>query len=280
MKKYLSIIIGCFLISIAYTIFFSPYNLVPGGILGLGSLFYFVYDLDAVLFIAVSNIVLLLISLPVLGIKRTEKYLLSSFLIPTFIYLTSKLYVYAYFENMEMIIIAVVGAVITGLGYNLLYKEGYSIGGFEIIQDILNNASIKENKFLSYFIDLLVVLGTFLVFGLESAIYSLIIIAVIIYLSTKTRMGIGANRTFYIITNKEAEIKDYLVNDLKYDYTLLDAKGGYTNKKSKIIMTVIDTKDYFRLKEGIAIIDPEAFITIIDNYESINKNVTLNKKPK
>ena len=44
-------------------------------------------------------------------------------------------------------------------------------------------------------------------------------------------------------------------------------------------MTVIDTKDYFRLKEGIAIIDPEAFITIIDNYESINKNVTLNKKP-
>ena len=43
-------------------------------------------------------------------------------------------------------------------------------------------------------------------------------------------------------------------------------------------MTVIDTKDYYRLKEGVNLIDENAFVFIIDNYEAINKNVTISKK--
>ena len=97
-------------------------------------------------------------------------------------------------------------------------------------------------------------------------------------MSTKAKLGISSNKTFLIITAKEKEVKDYLLNDLKYDFTEFNAKGGFTNHKSKIIMSVIDTKDYYKLKEGINIIDPKAFISIIDNYESINKNITINKQ--
>ena len=43
-------------------------------------------------------------------------------------------------------------------------------------------------------------------------------------------------------------------------------------------MTVISTKDYFRVKEGIKLIDPNAFISITDNYEVINKNIKINEE--
>lgn len=278
MKRYLKIIIGSILIGLSFNIFFIPYDLVPNGLLGLGVLFSKTYNTNAAIFIAITNIVLLLITLPVLGIKDTYKYLITSLMIPLVIYASRNIDNLIYFENMETIIIAIAGALLTGLGYSIVNKEGASCGGFEIIQDIFNKAKIYQNRFISTLIEFIVVILTLIAIGFEAAIYSAIIILIVIYMSTKAKLGISSNKTFLIITAKEKEVKDYLLNDLKYDFTEFNAKGGFTNHKSKIIMSVIDTKDYYKLKEGINIIDPKAFISIIDNYESINKNITINKQ--
>ena len=72
--------------------------------------------------------------------------------------------------------------------------------------------------------------------------------------------------------------KDYILNELHYDLTEINVKGGFTSHKNKIIMTSVDTKDYFGLKEGILLIDPKAFISIVDSYEVLNKNLTIGKK--
>ena len=66
------------------------------------------------------------------------------------------------------------------------------------------------------------------------------------------------------------------MEELRYDFTAFEAEGGFTKKKSKVIMSVINTKDYFKVKEGIKLIDPKAFISITDNYEVMNKNVKIN----
>ena len=97
-------------------------------------------------------------------------------------------------------------------------------------------------------------------------------------LSQKAKIGTGTSKTFFIITEKENEVKDYIMNELKHDLTEFDVKGGYSNNKNKIIMTVMDTKDYYALREGIKTIDKNAFISIIDSYEVINKNKALEKK--
>lgn len=278
MKRYISILIGSLLIGLSYNIFFAPYNLVPSGILGLGSLFSEIHYVNPAIFIACANLLLLIIALPVLGQESTEKYLLTSLLIPLIIFATQNINKLIYFKNIELIIITVAGAIICGYGYSIIYEEGASVSGFEAVQDIFNKGRKNPNRYLSYFIELIVVILTAIIFKLELAVYSLIIISIITYMTTKTKIGISSNKSFFIITSKEKEIKDYLLNDLKYDFTEFNVKGGFTNRKSKIIMSVIDTKDYYRLKEGIAIIDPNAFISIIDNYETINKNVTINAK--
>ena len=57
---------------------------------------------------------------------------------------------------------------------------------------------------------------------------------------------------------------------MKYELTVLDVKGGYSNKKNQILLAVINSKDYFKLKDGIKTIDPDAFIAITDTYEASN----------
>jgi uncharacterized membrane-anchored protein YitT (DUF2179 family) len=277
MKKYLTIVLACFIIGLTYNMFFIPYNLVPSDIYGLGSLLSQICNLNSALFITICNIVLLLLSLPILGKTQTQKYLMPSFLIPLIIFLTQNISNYLNFDNIEIIIVVVFGAFLFGLAYSMIYKEGLSLGGFEIIQDIFNKMGSSQNKFIIYLLEFITIILSAIFINIEYAIYNLMIVLIVQYISTKTKLGISSHKTFFIITTKEKEVKDYLINDLKYDYTEFNVKGGFTNQKSKIIMTVIDTKDYYKLKEGISLIDSKAFISIIDNYETINKNISINE---
>ena len=278
MKKYLRILLGSLIIGLSYNIFFASYNLIPSGLIGLSSLYSKIYNISPAIFIAIGNLLLLLIALPILGQDKTEKYLLTGLLIPLIIFASQNINRLIYFTKLETIIIAVAGAIINGIGYSIIYKEGASVEGFETVVDLLNRNKKSSNNFFFYFIELIIVILTALIFNFEHAVYSLIIIGIITYMTTKAKIGISSNKSFFIITSKETEVKNYLLNDLKYDFTEFNVKGGFTNRKSKIIMSVIDTKDYYRLKEGISLIDPKAFISIIDNYETINKNVTLNSQ--
>ena len=277
MKKYLKCIIACLFIASAYNLLLRPYHLIPTGLIGLSSLFSLTYDYQPAIFITLTNMLLLLIALPTIGLKHTNKFLLTSFLIPLFIYITRNINFIIKINTMENIILALIGSIIIGISYSIIYKEGLSIGGFEIAAEIFNKTNINNNKFISYFIDITVIIITLISLGLESAVYNTIITFIIIYLSTKAKFNINNNKTFFIITTKEKEVKNYLLEELKYDFTEFNIKGGFTNQKNKIIMTVIDTKDYYRLKEGISLIDSKAFISVIDNYESINKNITISE---
>ena len=74
-------------------------------------------------------------------------------------------------------------------------------------------------------------------------------------MSDKVVLGISDNKVFYIITDKDEEIKTYIMDYLKHGVTIFDVKSGYKNKNDNVLMTVLPTKDYYRLREGIKEID-------------------------
>ena len=89
---------------------------------------------------------------------------------------------------------------------------------------------------------------------------------------TKARFGINDCKMFYIITSKEDEVKNYILHVLGYELTVLESRGGFTKKHNKILLSVINRGDYYKLKTGIKKIDPSAFIAITDTYDVINTN--------
>ena len=165
-----------------------------------------------------------------------------------------------------------------GLGYSIMYKEGFKTGAINILEDMFNDFSKHNTRIISRTFDVILIMVSLNCYGLEQTLYSIMGIFIIRYMTTKARIGISDTKAFYIITTKEKEIKSFLMEELHYDLTAFDAEGGYSKKKSKVIMSVISTKDYFKVKEGIGMIDPKAFISITDNYEAINKNVAINEE--
>ena len=90
---------------------------------------------------------------------------------------------------------------------------------------------------------------------------------VISVLTDKVILGISKYKTFQIVTHKEKEVKQFILNQLHHGVTILESHGGYTGKEKKIILCTIPTKRYFLLKEGILKIDNKAFFIVTDTYE-------------
>lgn len=105
-----------------------------------------------------------------------------------------------------------------------------------------------------------------LVFGWQAFIYSVIALAISGKISDKVIMGISEYKTLQIITNKEEEITEFITVNLNHGITQIDAKGGYTDEKRKILLCAIPTREYFILTEGIKKLDPNAFVIAIDTY--------------
>ena len=279
MKKVFYTCAGCIIIALAFNLFFLPYDLVSTGVFGIGLLINYYNNYDPAMFMLIVNTGLLLISFIVLR-KKTFEYIFPSLFIPLLIFVTYDINNYIQFDNIETILATVVGAFLTALGFSLLYKEGQSVGGIEILQDIANRLKDYRNKYFTYAIEAIILILAFFILDLESMLYSLIAIVIIRTVATKSKVGVSSSKTFFIITTKEKEVKDYIMNELNHDLTEFNVKGGFTNSKMKILMTAMDTRDYFKLKEAILYIDPKAFISITDSYEVINKNLHLKTRKK
>ena len=68
-------------------------------------------------------------------------------------------------------------------------------------------------------------------------------------------LGISDSKAFYIITSEDQKVKDFVMKDLKHGITEFQAKGGYEQTDQEVLLTVIPTKEYYKLKEGIHEID-------------------------
>ena len=154
-----------------------------------------------------------------------------------------------------------------GFGLGLVFKAGFTIGGTDIVNQIISKyAKLSMGKCM-LISDGLIILASGFFFGLNSMLYSIIILYIMSIMSDKVVLGISDNKVFYIITDKDEEIKTYIMDYLKHGVTIFDVKSGYKNKNDNVLMTVLPTKDYYRLREGIKEIDDNAFFIVTDSYE-------------
>lgn len=267
--RYFIIAFACLLIALDINFIIIPNNLVMFGFNGISILMYYFNQTNPAINILLLNILSLLIGYLVLNKKIVRYYLLPAVLIPIMVYITQPLTNIFSFELPEMLLVIIVGGFIAGYGYSLIYKEGYSAGSIFLLEEVLGKITHFHSKIYTWIIDIVIICASFILLNPSVALYSLIIIIISKYMITKARFGINDSKVFYIITTKEKEVKNFIMHDLKYELTVLDAKGGFTKKDNKILFTVISTNDYYKLKEGIKVIDEHAFIAITDTYDVV-----------
>lgn len=266
-KRLIQLIVGCLLVAISYNLFLSPNKLVAGGVSGLAILLNYLFNLDESIVILILNLVLLVASYIFLGKEKTKATAVGSILFPLFVKLTSEINYYVNIDTSQLLLSSIFGGLLYGLGAGMIFKAGYTTGGTDIVNQIMTKyLKISMGKSIIYCDGIIILLSSF-AFGVNKLMYSIVILYIISIMSDKIILGISDSKAFYIITDEETAIKEYILKYLNHGVTVFNARGGFAKEKQNVLMCVLPTKDYYRLKEGINEIDPEAFFVVTDAYE-------------
>ena len=266
-KRLISFILGSLILAISYNLFLAPNKLVAGGVSGIAIILNSLFKIDHFIVILSLNISLLILSYFLLGKEKTRASILGSLVFPFFIKLTSDIGQIIDIDTSQLLISAVFGGVLYGLGIGMIFKAGYTSGGTDILNQILNKYfKLSIGKSMLY-TDGTITLSSALVFGTNKMMYAIIVLYIVSIMSDRVILGISDSKAFYIVTDEEKAIKDYILKYLNHGVTVFNAKGGYAKEKQNVLMCVLPTKDYYRLKTGILEIDPEAFFVVTDAYE-------------
>lgn len=253
--------------AVSYNLFYVPNNFVTGGVSGLAIVLNEIGSIPISAIIFAGNVFFIILSLAVLGLKKSINNVIGAFAFSLFVYLTEDICSYIYLDFSNNILDVLCAGLLTGIGAGLVYKVGFTSGGTDILTNILNEkVKISMGNALMLVSAVIMIFGSW-VFGFEMLIYALIIKYIESIVVDKILLGISDSKMIMIESKKEKEIKEYLIDNLKNGVTIIKSKGGYTSKKSDILMCVVPTSKYYKVKEAIKEIDENAFIIISDCYE-------------
>lgn len=261
------IIVSLFISSLAYNLFLLPTNLVAGGANGISIIIKHVYKIDPSITIFIVLVICNILSFIFLGKEITIGTLFATILYPIFVEITSIFTNKITIDTTDLFLVVIFTGILTGLASGLMYKTGYSNGGLPVISQILYKyykiPIAKSNLVLN---SIVVIIGG-IYFGWTMVMYAIILLYINSIIIDKVLLGISNNKAFYIITKEDKKVRDYIINVMHHSVTTFDVKGAFLEKKRRVLLTVIPSREYYRVTEGIKLIDKEVFFLATDAYQ-------------
>jgi uncharacterized membrane-anchored protein YitT (DUF2179 family) len=267
LKSYLIVILGIILCAISFSVFFVPYDIIPSGVAGISMIFNKLFNLNEVITITLLSSMFLLIGVIFLQPNDVKKSILGTFLFPIFIYLFRIVFTKIDLSIDNNLLTSIVGGVSLGFGLGLIYKEDHYIGGVDILNCIIDRNSTFNYSIITLVTDIIIIVSGGIVFGFETLVYSGVSIFIYRIMIDKISLGIGDNKSFYIITTHADKIKKMVTDELGHGATIIKGRGAYSDDDKYIVFVAIPKKDYYKLKEGIKKIDKKAFFVVSSSYE-------------
>lgn len=274
-QEYAQITLGVTFLSLGFYFFLLPQNLVIGGVMGLAVIFR--TTIDPTLTIYILNIALLILGFLVLGKQFFIKTVFGSIASPTVLFLVELMGVKETFimdqiSDSHLIIAAVSGSILVGLGLGMVFRNGGTTGGMDIIQSILHKKLHFPYQLIFYFTDGFVILLSLILFrDVELFIYAVASMFLISLIVDNVSIKGRASQTMFIITQKPENVKKAIYETVDRGCTLIDAEGGYSGLKSKLIICTMNQREVNRMRSVIDSIDPEAFTFMTDTKEAVGR---------
>ena len=266
-ETYALLTVAAFLMSLGVVWIFNSEQIVPGGVTGIGiiieNLTKGMGNGETGIPVWLSNLVIN-IPLFICGYFLLEK---KSMIRTAYTTAVSTVFMAAIptfsLATQDKLLNMILGGVMFGCAYGLMFRQNASSGGVDLMALILNHLrhDIGAPLFLGE-IDLAIVVAGGLAFGFEIMLYAVIAIAISTKLSDVIVQGLRHGKLVYIISSHCGEIKACIMNEIGRGVTVLNTRGGYTNEGRVMIISVLSSRQLVELKDKIRTIDENSFLIV------------------
>ncbi|HJV18227.1 MAG TPA: YitT family protein [Bacillales bacterium] len=265
--EYLYIIIGSALIAFSFNVFLLPNQIASGGVSGISTILLNVLGWEPAYVQWALNIPLFIAGVIFLGKQFGVKTLVGTIFLPFVVFLTKNVDPW----TNDALLGALFGGVGVGLGLGIVFRGKASTGGTDLAAQIINKYTGLTLGTCIILIDGLIVITAALVFDIERGLYALISLYVISKTIDLVQIGFGRSKMVMIITNKQEEVREGILNKIVRGVTKLSAQGGFTDHERPVLMCVVDQTEFTKLKQLVKTIDPSAFVVVMDAAEVLGE---------
>ena len=297
-KDYVNITLGLLLYTFGFTLFLLPYQIVTGGISGIGAIVFYSTGFPVQYTFFIINAVLIVLALKILGWKFLTKTIYATFMLTLFLEIfqdiipmpTGEFYKILGENNDFMSLL--IGCMMTGTALAIVFLNNGSTGGTDIVAAVLNKFhNITLGKAL-IMIDICII-GSCLfvdsfgaidlrcrkvVFGLCTMVIECLMLDYVMFWQRQSVQ-------FLIFSKKYQEIAYEITRITDHTLTILDGHGYYTGKPTKVICLLAKKRESLLIFRIVKSIDPNAFVSqsaVIgvygEGFDAIKVNVKKKSK--
>ncbi|MGE0076820.1 MAG: YitT family protein [Bacteroidales bacterium] len=266
-RSYSIIVFGLLLYALSWTAFLIPHKITGGGVSGVGALIFYATGFPLGYTYFLINIGLILIAIKMLGanfgVKTVFGVIVGSVLLSVLQVLIKQPIVDDKFMS------TIIGGAIAGIGIGIVFTQGGSSGGTDIIAMIINKYKNISPGRIILMCDVFIIGSSFLVLldlepakRIETIVYGYVAMAITAYCIDAVLSGSKQSVQVFIFSKQYQSIADRITNELGRGVTVIDGQGWFSKENQKVLITLVrkyEANDVYRV---IKEIDPEAFISV------------------
>lgn len=265
--EYIQIMLGAALVGLAYNIFYLPARLAAGGVSGISTILYELFQFSPAYVQWAINLPLLIVGVIFIGKEFGAKTFVGTLFVPFVIWLTADIALVV--DNP--LLSAIYGGIVLGVGLGIVYRGNGSTGGTTLVAQIVKKYTGLSSGFSQLFVDGFVVVTSAFVFDFELALYALMSIYVTSKVIDFVQLQTSPTKLILIITDKEEKIQSMIKNEINRGLTKVKTIGGYANDERTMILCVVEQAEAVYFKKLLQEEEPESFVIFVNASEILGR---------
>lgn len=265
-------IAGTFLFSISVSMFSAPNNLAPGGLTGIATILHYLIRVPVGTTSLILNIPLFILGLRFIGGEFIIKSIICTVLVSIEVDATTFLPIYDG-SHGNMLLAALYGGVLSGIGLALVFLRGGTTGGTDIGSRLfkLKYKHVPMGQGIMI-LDAGIILLSVVVFkSVDSGLYAMIELFVSARVIDAILYGSDTGKMILVISDKYNEISEAITVEMNRGVTLLKGHGYYTGREREVLLCAVRRPESPTLRAIVRRVDPNAFMIMCESNEVIGE---------
>jgi len=262
-KAYLIITLGLLVNALGWVLFLIPADITGGGVSGIAAIIYFATGFPMGVSYLAINVILILIAMRLLGASFGVKTIYSVIVLSI---------LFSFLQGIlknpivhDDFMATVIGGFMAGAGVGIVFTQGGSTGGTDIIAMIVNRYQNMSPGRVILLCDIVIISSSFLVFrSIEKVVFGFVVMAVTAYTIDIVISGARQSYQLFIFSKRYEQIAERIATEVHRGVTIVNGQGWYTKEDQKVLLVLVrkhEVNDVFKI---IRQVDPKAFMSLAE----------------
>jgi len=267
LKNLVGIVIGASIVSASINALIIPNHIADGGLTGIAIILHYLFNWPVSWAVFLLNLPLFILGFRMVGRNFLILSIVGVGVLSATLSLTAQLPTL----TDDVLLAAMFGGVLTGIGMGIIFRSRGSLGGTDILAVLFARTTPFSVGQIILAIDAVIFIGVAVLFRPEMAMYAMIYMFIATRVVDLVQEGLSHSKSVMVVTSNPQKIANEIMEKLGRGVTFFLASGAFSGQAKQVVYCVINRTELSQIKEIVREQDPQAFMAISEVPEVVGE---------